>query len=255
MFCPQCKYEYRAGFTHCPDCDVDLVDSLEAIDAPHTNAPHSALDSHSSRTIWTGERDVDCVAFCRELRDVGIPYKVSQTEVSRSVRMGIVWRYEIAIASSDYEKTKDLLQLEDDPDAAASPDENDERIENDENAPASENDSAVSELSDDHLTADMAGIDPNNYLENDPEDVESEEDSAKRRAYSEDWYAEDATAEVWTQSAGPKGNPLGLDTTSMVELSLRENFIHFRSDRDEKASARSSSCLWTKLAPAKLSAK
>ncbi len=28
MFCPVCKCEYRAGFTHCPDCDVDLVDSL-----------------------------------------------------------------------------------------------------------------------------------------------------------------------------------------------------------------------------------
>jgi len=25
MYCPQCKAEYRAGFTHCADCDVDLV--------------------------------------------------------------------------------------------------------------------------------------------------------------------------------------------------------------------------------------
>ena len=95
---------------------MDLVDTL---DAPHTNAPHHAPDAGSSRTIWTGERDVDCVAFCRELRDVGIPYKVSQTEISRSVRMGVVWQYEIAIASSDYEKAKELLQLEDDPDGAA----------------------------------------------------------------------------------------------------------------------------------------
>jgi hypothetical protein len=211
MFCPQCKYEYRPGFTHCPDCDVDLVDSL---DSSHTNAPHSVPDSHSSRTIWTGERDTDCVAFCRELRDIGIAYKVSQTEVSRSVRMGIVWRYEIAIASTDYEKAKELLQLEDDP--------------------ASGNDSVISELSEDHLTDDVADGGP----EVDPEDVESEAASAERRVYSEDWYAEDATAEVWTQSAGPKGNPLGLDATSMVELSLRENFIHFRSDRDEKGVCR-----------------
>ena len=27
-FCPKCKYEYRPGFSHCPDCDVDLVDKL-----------------------------------------------------------------------------------------------------------------------------------------------------------------------------------------------------------------------------------
>ena len=25
MFCPQCRSEYRPGFTHCNDCDVDLV--------------------------------------------------------------------------------------------------------------------------------------------------------------------------------------------------------------------------------------
>jgi len=28
MFCPNCKAEYRPGFTRCSDCDVDLVDFL-----------------------------------------------------------------------------------------------------------------------------------------------------------------------------------------------------------------------------------
>lgn len=28
MFCPNCKSEYREGFTRCSDCDVDLVDRL-----------------------------------------------------------------------------------------------------------------------------------------------------------------------------------------------------------------------------------
>lgn len=28
MFCPKCGAEYREGFTHCPDCDVDLVEEL-----------------------------------------------------------------------------------------------------------------------------------------------------------------------------------------------------------------------------------
>ncbi len=26
MFCPECKAEYRDGFTNCMDCDVELVD-------------------------------------------------------------------------------------------------------------------------------------------------------------------------------------------------------------------------------------
>jgi len=28
MFCPDCKAEYRPGFTRCADCDVDLVYEL-----------------------------------------------------------------------------------------------------------------------------------------------------------------------------------------------------------------------------------
>jgi hypothetical protein len=33
MFCPKCRSEYRADFTHCPDCNVSLVDRLPQ-DAP-----------------------------------------------------------------------------------------------------------------------------------------------------------------------------------------------------------------------------
>ena len=28
MFCPECKAEYRPGFTRCTDCDLDLVEEL-----------------------------------------------------------------------------------------------------------------------------------------------------------------------------------------------------------------------------------
>ncbi|MCR4690840.1 MAG: hypothetical protein K5739_05825 [Lachnospiraceae bacterium] len=34
MWCPVCKNEYREGFTHCPDCDVDLVESLDDSPTP-----------------------------------------------------------------------------------------------------------------------------------------------------------------------------------------------------------------------------
>jgi hypothetical protein len=35
MFCPECHAEYRSGFTHCTDCDVDLIPQLD----PHARKP------------------------------------------------------------------------------------------------------------------------------------------------------------------------------------------------------------------------
>jgi hypothetical protein len=34
MFCPECRAEYRPGFTHCADCDVDLVHDLPRLNSP-----------------------------------------------------------------------------------------------------------------------------------------------------------------------------------------------------------------------------
>jgi len=34
MFCPQCRAEYREGFTECADCNVPLVESLPEKDEP-----------------------------------------------------------------------------------------------------------------------------------------------------------------------------------------------------------------------------
>lgn len=28
MYCPSCRAEFREGFTHCADCNVDLVETL-----------------------------------------------------------------------------------------------------------------------------------------------------------------------------------------------------------------------------------
>jgi len=32
MFCPECRAEYRPGFTRCSDCDVELVNEISGQD-------------------------------------------------------------------------------------------------------------------------------------------------------------------------------------------------------------------------------
>ena len=70
LFCPSCKLEYRPGFTHCNDCDVDLVDALPQVDAapgigcPDLCAPDSASGSE------TMARESDSVK--RALNDAGV---------------------------------------------------------------------------------------------------------------------------------------------------------------------------------------
>lgn len=48
MFCPECDGEYRAGITHCPSCDVDLVERPsegEAEPEEHDSAPPISTSS------------------------------------------------------------------------------------------------------------------------------------------------------------------------------------------------------------------
>jgi hypothetical protein len=50
MFCPDCRAEYRPGFTRCSDCDVALVERLEETEV-HSNNPEL---SGTPELLWTG---------------------------------------------------------------------------------------------------------------------------------------------------------------------------------------------------------
>src|SRR5712691_3235216 len=53
MYCPQCKAEYRPGFTHCTDCDVELVENyVEAV--RHPMAKKVAVGDEYGARLWHG---------------------------------------------------------------------------------------------------------------------------------------------------------------------------------------------------------
>ncbi|MBA0088893.1 MAG: hypothetical protein HRJ53_28225 [Acidobacteria bacterium Pan2503] len=74
MFCPECRVEYRAGFTHCTDCDVALVDELplERTDLFEAN-PGDQEDPFCA--FWQGDDRRLHAEICSVLDAAGIPHK------------------------------------------------------------------------------------------------------------------------------------------------------------------------------------
>ena len=58
MFCPECRAEYREGFTSCASCGMTLVDKLP--DKPNATAkPRSVFVSRALDTFWPTVTDED----------------------------------------------------------------------------------------------------------------------------------------------------------------------------------------------------
>ena len=71
MFCPECRAEYRPGFTRCSDCDIDLVSELSESD----------IAAEKLKRVWTGKDQARCAAICKGFREAGIPFKVTACAV------------------------------------------------------------------------------------------------------------------------------------------------------------------------------
>jgi hypothetical protein len=102
MFCPQCRVEYRPGFTQCSDCDLDLVDALPQ---------EPERTGEANRIIWLGDSQETCVALCLRLKDAGIRYQVTEGMKSRNARMTVTWKYELQVPVEDEKRAKELLEL------------------------------------------------------------------------------------------------------------------------------------------------
>ncbi len=193
MFCPECKSEYRAGFTHCSDCDVGLVERL-----PEENNSNEGRFNSGMQEVWSGDQQNDCVDLCADLREAKIPFHVLQgrsqffKDVDSSFKIGVPADY-VERAKEVIAKSKFVLA------ADVSTGENDS-TDNDENAPTS-----PTELPD--------------------EDEHDEIEIAPRVSSRRKWFPEDATVEVWSEAT--------LDQTSMIKSCLTENDIRSRTDVSE----------------------
>ncbi|HEV2387618.1 MAG TPA: hypothetical protein VGS20_10230 [Candidatus Acidoferrales bacterium] len=75
MYCPACGIEYRPGFTHCNDCDVDLVEELPAEDEREQPAAGDELAGPDAPVLlWRGVDHGFYAEMTRALEAAGIAY-------------------------------------------------------------------------------------------------------------------------------------------------------------------------------------
>jgi hypothetical protein len=124
MFCPKCRVEYRAGYSRCADCDVDLVERLEKVDRESDKVP----PDENLMEVWAGEDQVEAIINCKQLKEAGIPYKVIQNNrqflkgVDRNFKIGVPQSYivqadevikEAQMGFSDSPEDQHVLELPD----------------------------------------------------------------------------------------------------------------------------------------------
>jgi hypothetical protein len=79
MICPQCKVEYREGFTVCADCDIPLVRGPEAggtwLEAPRPPAMPGDPNEDPFCEFWHGDDPRLQLELSAVLEEAAIPYK------------------------------------------------------------------------------------------------------------------------------------------------------------------------------------
>jgi hypothetical protein len=102
VFCPACKSEYRPGFAHRSDCEVDLIAEL--------SKPQAEAHSNDLKRVWTGKDQERCVFLCQKFHAVSIPFTVDQSR--RQSLQGVEEHYRIAVASEFFEKARRIVKYQ-----------------------------------------------------------------------------------------------------------------------------------------------
>ncbi len=205
MFCPQCKAEYRPGFTRCADCDVDLVYALPAVAelGGSSEEASTVTDEDPFCSFWKGDDPRIHSELCAVLDDAGIPHKTVRRH-DHLFNLSNYPAFQIGVPFSLYENAemavKDAFDLDSsDPNALQT-------------LSVSRLLPVIPESS--RATEKLPPISTPPEDENIPGPAADGSDS--------DWPSEEATAEVWA------GDDSWL--SDMIVASLRENQIPVRRD-------------------------
>jgi hypothetical protein len=99
MFCPQCRAEYRDGFTRCADCDINLVGQLPE--------PDGAVSEAAVQEVWAGEDQGQCVAVCMQLRAADVRFRVFQQD--QQVFKSVYASFKIGVPPEFYDQAREII--------------------------------------------------------------------------------------------------------------------------------------------------
>jgi hypothetical protein len=107
MYCPSCGAEYRAGFTTCSDCQVELVNEPAIAGVPGVRGAPS--QSGGFALIWSGGNPQTHEAIREALEHAGIDARTIRAEE----HLILAWshaRFEIWVPAEQAEQAHELLQ-------------------------------------------------------------------------------------------------------------------------------------------------
>src|SRR6202795_440 len=235
MICPQCKAEYREGYTSCADCHVALVHDLprqsregsSSFDPPPTPGDP---DQDPFCSFWRGDDPRIHAELCELLTEEGIPHKTVRRE-DHLFNLNTKSAFQIGIPFSQFEKAeaaiKDAYGTEEEQEDAA-------RLLPYRKGYAS---AARGTLAWRPLAKGFSRTEAgqSEETENDGRaalEEASAEDNCENRQPDWDptnWNPEEATVRVWSSEDSYPGE--------MIEMALRENRSHARFEKADGKNA------------------
>lgn len=103
-FCPFCRAEYRSGFTHCADCQVELVDELPPLEPeprghPVKEVPVAVFMTQTEAEMWA-----------EVLRKEGIPAVLVPLGPGAGAWGNSVWiPHQLRVRETDEERARNIL--------------------------------------------------------------------------------------------------------------------------------------------------
>jgi hypothetical protein len=206
MICPQCKAEYRPGFTRCTDCDVDLVWEPHYAQAPESPAANPGDPNEDPFcSFWKGEDSRLHAELCGVLDEAGIAHNTVYRR-DHLFNLSNFPAYEIGVPFSLYEKAEAAVK-----EAYGTQD--------------------IEEIGSQELQKLL--VDRSDRVRKLPEmmtPAEKEDIPGPPTAGDEaGWFEEDATAKVWETGTG--------EPSDFLVAAMHENGIRCRVDREGSRAA------------------